>query len=276
LSPRAHLLVWLPFFAGCLQDLTPGVVGVADTVQSDGGSPSTVTYAEGGVCPAGMVAGGSDGVGGHGVCIPADKTTPPITIVSDTDPTTTKNACVATEKASLSVRTKYCAGCHANGAVLGGLGAMLDDNALIAARSTQGALDDAGRPQRLVVPGDPDDSRLYQRMYEGLALSAAGMPPADQSLRPNASDCSLLRQWILCLADAGASSLNDRGPPPATDPGAAASADGGSTAPGGGRTGDAGTGIGSPGDAGGGSEGGSGTGRGGRVGTGAPVDAGSG
>jgi hypothetical protein len=114
---------------------------------------------------------------------------------------TTTNPCDDIEQRSLAIRSTYCAGCHAAPASQAGLGFILDDGRLTTALSQTALLPDGG-PQRLVVPGDPYGSRLYQRVAAGLSGSAAGMPPAAQPgyptlPRPSVSEVSVLYGWIV-------------------------------------------------------------------------------
>jgi hypothetical protein len=126
------------------------------------------------------------------------------------DGSTTTDPCDDVEQRSLAIRTAYCAGCHAAPASQAGLGFILDDVKLTTAFSQTAVLPDGG-PQRLVVPGEPYASRLYQRVAAGLSGSAAGMPPAAQPgyptlPRPSVSELSVLYGWIVaCVPGASQS-----------------------------------------------------------------------
>ena len=77
-----------------------------------------------------------------------------------------------------------CHRCHGQaGSREGGLGAILDAATL--------------RDRGLVVPGDADKSKLFQRVRKG------AMPPPDEHPRPTPADIASLKTWI----DAGAAPL---------------------------------------------------------------------
>jgi hypothetical protein len=143
--------------------------------------------------------------------IPFLAQTPPIYLP---DGATTEDPCVAVEQASMVVRQTYCAGCHQSPADQGTLDFILNDGQLAGALS-QTATDDAGAPERLVVPGSPLKSALYVSVAQGLSGVPAGMPPLTLAgypsiPRPTASDVSMLYAWITaCLpgTDAGAYEL---------------------------------------------------------------------
>lgn len=141
--------------------------------------------------------------------------TPPIEVDFEGD--ITLDSCVATSEQARSILERNCAGCHSPPAAMGGFRAILDFPVLVTLTSSTLRDPATGQFVRLVVPGDPDGSRLYRR--------AAGneMPPMrDASLpalpRPSISDISVLRQWIeACLpldpASAASPSLGDAGLP---------------------------------------------------------------
>jgi hypothetical protein len=200
---------------GCLQELDPtaanGRLAAASASSSLDASAASSGSAAPDACaqpfvivPTGeMVCGDPDGD------VPVATTTPPIVLP---DGATTDDPAAAIEQKSLAIRETYCAGCHAAPATVGGFGVVLDDRALLRAVSTT-VVDDAGAPVRLVVPGNADGSRLYQRVLRG------EMPP--QPPRPSVSDVSVLREWILtCLVNLASS-----------DGGASAAIDGGDGAP---------------------------------------------
>jgi hypothetical protein len=163
---------------------------------------------------------------------------------------TTANPCDDIEARSLAIRQAYCAGCHAAPASQAGLGFILDDGRLASALSQTAILPD-GTPQRLVVPGSPYGSRLYQRVAAGLSRSAAGMPPAAQPgypvlPRPSVSDVSVLYAWIMaCVPGATQGSYASGGA--VYGPRSQSEADGGGSA---GGSGEAGTAITDAGDGG--------------------------
>lgn len=123
--------------------------------------------------------------------------TPPIEVDFEGD--VTLDSCVATTEQARAILERNCAGCHSPPAAMGGFRSILDFPVLVTLTSSTLRDPDTGQFVRLVIPGDPDGSRLYRR--------AAGneMPPMrDASLpalpRPSISDISVLRQWIeACL-----------------------------------------------------------------------------
>ena len=97
-------------------------------------------------------------------------------IVSSADP------CDSTRVQALAILKADCAGCHEAPASTGNFNFVLDVNTLITTNSSTGA--------KFVAPGDPADSRIYQR------IAAGEMPPPGVSPRPSTSDISLLSNWI--------------------------------------------------------------------------------
>lgn len=159
-----------------------------------------------------------------GQCLPYDPNTPPIELGGGR---TTDDPCRRTLERSLEIRQVYCGDCHGGGPGqnLGGFHTILDDTQLVTAVSSS-AKDDAGAPQRMLVPGDPDSSRVYQLV---IALGKPSqMPPiAPPTIKPNPmptiADLSVLRSWVLCLGNKGAYG---------EDRGASLRRDGGTTSPG--------------------------------------------
>jgi hypothetical protein len=133
-----------------------------------------------------------------------DLMTPPIGITPGGDGETTDDACEAVSVRALDVLAANCAGCHGGGPGQN-LGQppfnfVLDVAKLLTAVS--GTVKDPStmQPVRFLVPGDPDHSRLYVRMFR------REMPPGDivglpnNPNRPTVSDVSLVRHWIAhCL-----------------------------------------------------------------------------
>jgi hypothetical protein len=108
---------------------------------------------------------------------------------------TTRDSCVATTEQARAILERNCSGCHAPPAAMGGFRSILDFPVLVTLTSSTLRDPVTGDPVRLVIPGDPDGSRLYRRAAGG------EMPPTrDASLpplpRPTISDVSVLRQWI--------------------------------------------------------------------------------
>lgn len=128
---------------------------------------------------------------GSGYTVALD--TPPIELNLEGD--TTRDACVATTAQARAILEENCSGCHAPPAAMGGFRSILDFPVLVTVTSSTVRDPVTGDPVRLVIPGDPDNSRLYRRAAGG------EMPPMrDASLpalpRPSISDISVLRQWI--------------------------------------------------------------------------------
>jgi hypothetical protein len=138
--------------------------------------------------------------------VPVNLTTPPVYL---SDGTTTNDPCDQVRAESLQIRKTYCAGCHESPASMDGFSFVLDDARLATALS-QTATNPDGTPQRLLVPGQPYTSRLYQRVAAGLGGTAAGMPPTALAgypsiPRPSVKDVSVLYAWIqACIAGADA------------------------------------------------------------------------
>ncbi|MBX9580609.1 MAG: WD40 repeat domain-containing protein, partial [Gemmataceae bacterium] len=83
-----------------------------------------------------------------------------------------------------TVLTTHCARCHGqDGAAEGGLNYAADLAKLVA--------------RKKVVPGDPDASRLFQRIAEGT------MPPEGEEPRPSPAEVAAVRKWITAGAVAG-------------------------------------------------------------------------
>jgi len=120
----------------------------------------------------------------------------------DLEGTTTRDSCTATTQQARAILETNCAPCHAPPAAMGGFDTILDFPALVNEASNTQRDPVTGDPVRLVIPGDPDGSRLYRRAASG------EMPPAsnDASLaprpRPSIADVSVLRQWLeSCLPE---------------------------------------------------------------------------
>jgi hypothetical protein len=114
--------------------------------------------------------------------------------------------CDAVRLQARSIREANCALCHESPAKEGNFYFVLEDETLAKAVSSTG--------QRFIVPGSPDDSRLYRR------VAAGEMPPRSRTQRPTPEEVSLLREWISsCMAPRG--SAPDASPPVGPDAGAA-------------------------------------------------------
>jgi hypothetical protein len=123
--------------------------------------------------------------------------TPPIEL--DFDGEATRDPCVATTRQATTILRQHCAGCHAPPAGMGGFRSILDFPTLVTLTSNTQRDPATNEPVRLLIPGDPESSRVYRRVAGG------EMPPSrDASLpqlpSPTTSDVSILREWIAsCL-----------------------------------------------------------------------------
>jgi hypothetical protein len=79
--------------------------------------------------------------------------------------------------------TKYCVSCHKSGNAKGGISIDSYDALLKAAR----------KGRKLVVPGQPDESRLVTTT-EGKARPV--MPPKNAKARPTEKETAMLRAWV--------------------------------------------------------------------------------
>jgi hypothetical protein len=132
---------------------------------------------------------------GSGYTVALD--TPAIEVDFEGD--TTLDSCVATTNQARAILERNCAGCHAPPAAMGGFRSILDFPVLVTLTSSTQRDQASGEFVRLVVPGDPDGSRLYRRVAgnEMPPMRDASLPPLP---RPSISDVSVLRQWIeACL-----------------------------------------------------------------------------
>jgi hypothetical protein len=180
------LFTWASLAAGCIQQLDPNASNGAAAPAENLSDLSSWQVCQSPSCDS------PDGE------VPVNLETPVIYLPNGQ---TTTSACDDVENQSLTIRQTYCAGCHEAPSALGGLGFILNDDQLATAFSQTAVLPDGG-PQRLLIPGNPYGSRLYQRVASGLSGSAAGMPPTAQAgyptiPRPTASDLSVLYAWIV-------------------------------------------------------------------------------
>jgi len=169
--------------------------------------------------------------GGHTVAL----TTPSIGVVGGDEGQTTDDACEAVTTSALDVLRRNCAACHGGGPGqnLGqpAFDFVLDVTKLLAATSSTVKDPQTMQPVHFLVPGDPDHSRVYVRMYK------REMPPGDivglpnNPNRPTVSDISVVRDWISqCVGSKPAGGGDDQGengkpadagkPPGAADAGA--------------------------------------------------------
>jgi hypothetical protein len=128
--------------------------------------------------------------------------TPPIELENGT---TTTDPCVATRLQAHGILRDNCSKCHQAPARQGQppFDFVLEVDRLVAARSTTVKDPQSGQPARFLVPGQPDQSRLYVRIAadEMPPRDVVGLPPNPK--RPSISDLSVLRTWISdCLSAA--------------------------------------------------------------------------
>jgi hypothetical protein len=159
-----------------------------------------------------------------------DLMTPSIGYGAPADAQETDDPCTATTFHAMETLRMACAPCHGGGPGQN-LGQppfdyVLDVGKLLAAVSSTVKDPATGQPVRFLVPGDPDHSRLYIRMFkrEMPPGDVVGLPPNPN--RPTVSDVSVVRQWIAhCLgtnADDGQGDDNqgdgqNKNPPTSSD-----------------------------------------------------------
>jgi hypothetical protein len=144
-----------------------------------------------------------------GIIICGDPITGEPPVVTETPPIQTRDGstddpCVQTTQQAYRIRETFCSSCHAPPASFGGFNFILDDAKLVdpAVGISNKTRDDAGKLVRLVIPGDPDNSWIYQRVQHTRAAPRGQMPPLNtdptlpQNPRPTVSDISVLREWI--------------------------------------------------------------------------------
>jgi hypothetical protein len=160
--------------------------------------------------------------------------TPTIQVTPGDNGMTTDDACEATKFQAMDILRNNCAGCHGGGPGqnLGqpAFDYVLDVERLLMAVSETVKDPKTMKPVRFLIPGDPDHSRVYARVFHGEMppMPVIGLP--DNLSRPTVSDVSVIRHWIAyCL---GAT------PPPVGDGGTAT--DAGATTPDGGAATDLG------------------------------------
>ena len=135
----------------------------------------------------------------------------------------TTDPCVAINDAALAIRKRSCGACHTPGAqaaTVSHFDYVLDDMKLATSKNN-------AQTKNMVVPGDPLNSYVYQRVVGGLKVGNGGMPPDISAVPsivgasayqanpnivvyPTASDVSVLYEWILtCMPGANASANQD-------------------------------------------------------------------
>jgi len=136
------------------------------------------------------VEGDAGTAGGSGFTTSLD--TPPIQLA---DGTTTRDPCVATTRQAREILTTHCAECHSPPGAAAGFNSILDFPTLITLRSATARDPDTNEFVRLLIPGQPEKSRLYLRARNGEMPPMR--PPSERQLpRPTTSDISVLRTWI--------------------------------------------------------------------------------
>jgi hypothetical protein len=97
------------------------------------------------------------------------------------------DGCDAVRSQARAILATNCAFCHEAPGNQANFDFILEPDKLKMAVSSTG--------QRFVVPGDPDQSRIYQR------ISVGEMPPPGRMPRPSMSDVQVIRQWIASCFD---------------------------------------------------------------------------
>lgn len=108
---------------------------------------------------------------------------------------TTRDPCVATTRQATEILTSYCSECHAPPGAAGGFSSILDFPTLLNARSTTQRDAVSNEPVRLLIPGLPEQSRLYLRARSG-EMPPRRDPALPQLPRPTTSALSVLHTWI--------------------------------------------------------------------------------
>jgi hypothetical protein len=143
-------------------------------------------------------AGTASDAGDEGFTTSLD--TPPIELDFE-GVNTTRDPCVATTQQARQILTTHCSECHSPPGAAAGFSSILDFPTLITLRSATAKDPETGEFVRLVVPGQPEKSRVYLRARNGEMPPTR--PPSERQLpRPTISSISVLRTWILsCLGN---------------------------------------------------------------------------
>jgi hypothetical protein len=128
--------------------------------------------------------------------------TPPIELE---DGGTSSDPCVQTTRQATAILTENCSRCHAPPASMGSFQSILDFPKLVTLRSNSVKDPVTGVPVRMLVPGDPDGSRVYRRP------AGNEMPPQGATPRPTTSEISVLRTWIQNCVPRGALDVTPAG-----------------------------------------------------------------
>jgi hypothetical protein len=213
------LLLCIPVASAACQPLDTGaasggnsVVSGAGTLPGDDGG--AVTPESLGLVQCAMGSPECFALCGSPSCALLDAAIPP-ELVSPVfylpDGAAVTDPCLAVEADSIAVREKACAACHQDPQRQGGFDYVLDD-AKLAVGVANVAMNDAGMHLKMVVPGDPEHSFLYDRVMLGqmpppmsVASSIIGSAAAKNLRYPTAADETVLYAWIMCLGggDAG-------------------------------------------------------------------------
>ncbi|HEY3595019.1 MAG TPA: hypothetical protein VGL13_14140 [Polyangiaceae bacterium] len=226
------LAIGVSALAGCLERLDTGAA--KGTLSTSGAGGTDVTGAGGSGATGGGSAlgsgGASTGGGGNGGTSPTpdsggDPPDPPKTpttaigtpaiefVTPQGEATTTTSPCEATTAHAMTILTVNCGVCHAgrNGGERQGqppFDYVLNVEKLVAARSASvpdplapPANRIPGMPgfqgMRFLIPGDPDNSRLYFRIFHKEMPPPPIVGAADPvTSRPTVSDFSVIRHWI--------------------------------------------------------------------------------
>jgi hypothetical protein len=211
------LLSCLPVASGCQQVDTAAASGglrqevlpeaVLPRARLDAGAPAAVVTV---IEPVDSGCASPFALDPLGTVICGDPVTGDPPVVTETPPIQTHDggvtfdACVQTTEQALQIRETFCSGCHAPPASQGGFNFILEDARLSdpvrgVSNKTRNNL---GQPVRLVIPGDPDNSWIYQRISHTNAAPQGQMPPLTtdptlpQNPRPSVSEISVVREWI--------------------------------------------------------------------------------
>jgi hypothetical protein len=172
-------LVWAVLLAGCQQLDTSASRGLGKASRPN--TPMTVDHEQ--------------------ESTPTDAGAPPTS-----DPPAA-DGCDPVRAQARTIREANCAPCHQAPAKEGNFYFVLDDDVLVKAVSATG--------QRFIVPGAPEDSRLFRR------VAAGEMPPKARMQRPTPDDVALLRRWITRCLTPGGGGAPDAAAPAAPDTGTA-------------------------------------------------------
>jgi hypothetical protein len=188
--------------AGLALLLSSGCTELEPRASSSGGSPIASGGGIDAPGPPGEAIDEGDPVDEHDAARPGRDAGVP---VPDGPPAQT--ACAELRAGARRVLEVNCAPCHQAPANQANFSFCLDVDRLASAVSSTG--------KKFLVPGAPEQSRLFERMANG------EMPPAVVTQRPTPAEVAILRDWIagcVMLGSGGFGSL-DAGAAPDADPG---------------------------------------------------------